>query len=520
MSPTHPSTAGGTRSVTEPPDADPLAIVLAAGLGTRMRSRRPKVLHAVCGRPMLVHVLDAAREVTGHAPLVVVSPATAAVREAVGDAATYAEQPEPLGTADALRAALAVAPDDVDEIVVLSGDTPLLRAETIRAVIERRRASGAAIALATTRPDDPGGYGRILRDDDGSVMRIVEDKDASMDERGIREVNAGLYAFDGAWLRSRIGAVRPSGVTGELYLTGLVELARADGAGVVAKEVIDDLELAGINDRRQLAAAETILRRRVVERHLVAGVTMLDPGSVLIDAGVELAEDVVLEPGVILQGATRIGAETLIGSGSRIVDTTVGERCRIWSSVLESSEVGDDVRIGPWAHLRPGARVGAGAEVGNFAEIKSAHLGAGSKQHHFSYLGDAEVGEHVNIGAGAVTCNYDGHAKHRTVIGDGAFIGSDTMLVAPVTVGEGARTGAGSVVTRDVPAGALAVGVPARLRPQRDPSAERIARPALREPASNDGGGSDAEADAATAARGKTRATAPQVPEPGGSRER
>jgi bifunctional UDP-N-acetylglucosamine pyrophosphorylase/glucosamine-1-phosphate N-acetyltransferase len=518
MSPTHPSTAGGTRSVTEPPDAEPLAVVLAAGLGTRMRSRHAKVLHAVCGRPMLAYVLDAARDVTGRTPLVVVSPATRAVREVVGDGARYAEQSEPRGTADALRAALAVTPHDADEIVVLSGDTPLLRAETIRAVIERRREAGAAIVLATTRPGDPGGYGRVLRDGDGGVSRIVEEKDASPDERGIREVNAGLYVFDAAWLRSRIGAVDPSGVTGELYLTGLIALARADGAIVVAQEVPDDLELAGINDRRQLAAVEAILRRRIVERHLVGGVTMLDPGSVLIDAGVELAEDVVLEPGVILQGSTRIGAETLVGSGSRIVDSTIGERCRIWSSVLESSEVADDVRIGPWAHLRPGARVGAGAEVGNFAEIKSAHLGAGSKQHHFSYLGDAEIGERVNIGAGAVTCNYDGHAKHRTVIGDGAFIGSDTMLVAPVTVGEGARTGAGAVVTRDVPAGALAVGVPARLRAQRDPSVQRTPRPALHQPAQDGGAGEALDGVAGSAERGG--AVSPRSPEPGRSRER
>ncbi len=226
----------------------------------------------------------------------------------------------------------------------------------------------------------------------------------------------------------------------------------------------DERELAGINDRVQLAVAEAELRRRIVEAHMRAGVTMLDPGSVTIEAAVALAPDVVLEPGVILQGTTQIGADTVVGSGSRIVDSVVGERCRIWSSVIESSEVGDDVRVGPWAHLRPGARVGDGAEVGNFAEMKSSSLGRGSKQHHFSYLGDATVGEHVNIGAGTITCNFDGTAKHRTVIGDGAFIGSDTMLIAPLRVGAGARTGAGSVVTHDVPDGILAVGVPARLR--------------------------------------------------------
>ena len=232
----------------------------------------------------------------------------------------------------------------------------------------------------------------------------------------------------------------------------------------------DDRELAGINDRVQLAAAEAELRRRLVEAHMLAGVTMLDPGSVLIDADVEIAPDVLIEPGVVLQGRTRIGTDTVIGAGSRIVDSVIGERCRIWSSVVESSEVGNDVRVGPWAHLRPGAWVGDGAEVGNFAEIKSSRLGPGSKQHHFSYLGDATIGEHVNIGAGTITCNFDGTSKHPTTIGDGAFIGSDTMLVAPVCVGAGARTGAGSVVTHDVPDGMLAVGVPARLRQPRAPA--------------------------------------------------
>jgi len=453
------------------PTAQPLVVVLAAGLGTRMRSRRPKVLHPVCGRPMLASVLEAAQAGGGGRPLVVISPATTGIRDVFGDAVDYALQEEPLGTGDAVRAALRAAGPAV-EVVVLSGDTPLLQAATVRSVIERRRAEDAAIALAVTRPEDPSGYGRILRDADGHVAGIVEDKDASARERRIAEVNAGLYAFDGAWLGARIDEIRPSGATGELYLTELVGLARREGRTVVAAEVADAMELSGINDRLQLSRIEAVLRRRIVEGHLLAGVTMLDPGSVLIDAAVELAPDVVLEPNVILQGATRVGRDTVVGAGSRIVDSVVGERCQIWTSVLESATVEDDVRIGPFAHLRPRASIGHGAEIGNFAEVKSSRVGPYSKQHHFSYIGDAELGEAVNVGAGTVTCNFDGHAKHRTVIGDGAFIGSDTMLVAPVSVGRRARTGAGSVVTHDVPDDMLAVGVPARLRrPRAAPAA-------------------------------------------------
>ena len=451
-------------------DGGPLAIVLAAGLGTRMRSRRPKVLHPVCGRPMLAHVLDAARAVGSRPPLVVYSPATAAIRDAFEGRAQFALQAETLGTADALRAALQVAPADVDECVVLSGDVPLLRPATVQRLVALRRAAAATVAITVAHPPDPRGYGRVVRDPEGRVAGIVEEKDADPATRAVGEVNAALYAFDAAWVRARIGEIGPSPSTGEYYLTGLIAMARAEGGSVVALELDDDGELAGVNDRVQLAAAEAQLRRRIVEAHMLAGVTMLDPGSVRVDADVEIAPDVVLEPGVVLQGRTRIGTDTVVGSGSRIVDSVVGERCRIWSSVIESSEVGDDVRVGPWAHLRPGASVGDRAEVGNFAEIKSSRLGPGSKQHHFSYLGDATIGEHVNIGAGTITCNFDGTAKHPTTIGDGAFIGSDTMLVAPVTVGPGARTGAGSVVTHDVPPGMLAVGVPARLRHPRVPA--------------------------------------------------
>jgi bifunctional UDP-N-acetylglucosamine pyrophosphorylase/glucosamine-1-phosphate N-acetyltransferase len=441
-----------------------VAVIMAAGLGTRMRSRLPKVLHPVCGRPILAYVLDVAEAVTGRSAVVVTSPATEAVREVIGERAGYALQDVPRGTADAVRAALDVLPADAaDEIVVLNGDVPLLETPVIEALVAARRAADAVVALVTVDAREPDGLGRVLRAPDGSaVVGVVEAKDATPEQRSIAEINAGLYAFDAAWLRRRLPDVAPSPVTGELYLPLLVDLAVADGARVAAHRVPDDGTLLGVNDRVQLAGAERQVHDRIVTRHQLAGVTVIDPASTWIDATVELAEDVVLEPGVVLRGTTRIGRESRIRTGSQVVDTAVGERCTIWASVLESSIVEDDVRIGPFSHLRPGARVCAGAELGNFAEVKGATIGPGSKQHHFSYIGDAVVGANVNIGAGTITANYDGHRKHRTTIGDGAFIGSDTILRAPVTVGEGAATGAGSVVTHDVPPGHIVYGVPAR----------------------------------------------------------
>jgi bifunctional UDP-N-acetylglucosamine pyrophosphorylase / glucosamine-1-phosphate N-acetyltransferase len=416
---------------------------------------------------MLGYVIEAAVEATRGRPLVLVSPATEAIRGVFADQVDWAVQDPPLGTGHALQAAMSAMHGTPDDVVVLSGDTPLLTAATVTRLIRQRQRTKAAIALGTIVPEDPTGYGRIVRDG-GDVARIVEDKDASKAIRAIEEVNGGVYAFDGAWLRTRLDHLTPSPVTGELYLTELVVLARADGRRVVPVEVDDEMELAGVNDRVQLATLEADLRWRILERHLLAGVTMEDPATTFVDADVEIGQDVVLEPNVFLRGHTRVGAESVIGAGSRLVDAVVGERCRIVASVLESCEVEDDVRVGPFAHLRAGASIASGAEVGNFAEVKQSRIGARSKQHHFSYIGDAEVGADVNIGAGTVTANYDGRRKNRTVIGDGAFIGSDSMLIAPVTIGDGGVTGAGSVVTRDVPPGKMAVGVPARIRERRE----------------------------------------------------
>ena len=468
-----------TPSSTEPAAGRAAAIVLAAGLGTRMRSSTPKILHPLCGRPMLAYVLDAwdgaLAELNGTGtpkPIVVYSPATDAVRDVVGERGELALQDVPRGTGDAVRAAIAALPEDAGEVLVLSGDVPLIVGEQLVAVIEQRRLDDAAIALASVFAADPGQLGRVVRSEFGSVERIVEARDASADELETNEVNAGVYAFDGSWLRRRIDTLTPSASNGELYLTDLVQLAREDGRIVSAVGFEDDGSLDGINDRSQLAQAEWALRVRLNEAHMRAGVTMRDPSTVYIDWAVELAKDVTLEPSVVLHGATRIGEGSTIGPGTTIDESTIGAGCRVWLSVVERSTVEDGVTIGPYSHLRPGSHVGAGSEIGNYAEIKNSRLGKRVKQHHTSYLGDADVGDGTNVGAGTITANWDGHAKNRTRIGPNAFLGVDTMLVAPVEVGEGAKTGAGSVVTRDVPAGKLAVGVPARIRePRQKPPA-------------------------------------------------
>jgi bifunctional UDP-N-acetylglucosamine pyrophosphorylase / glucosamine-1-phosphate N-acetyltransferase len=457
-----------------PKSARTTAVVLAAGLGTRMKSSLPKVLHPLCGRPMLAYVLDAWAEATEKAerktaarPVVVYSPAVESIRGPFADRADFALQEETRGTGDAVRAALDTVPDDAAEILILSGDVPLVTGSDLHAILDARREDDAAIALATVFAADPDRLGRVVRSEFGTVESIVEAKDATEEELANNEINAGVYAFDAAWLRRRIGALTPSPTTGELYLTELVRLAREDGRLVSAVAFEDDGRFDGINDRSQLAAAEWNLRVRRNEEHMRDGVTMRDPSTVYLDWDVRLAMDVTLEPNVILRGATSVGEGSVIGAGSQIADSTIGRNTRVWASVVESSTVEDEATIGPYSHLRPGSVVGRGAEVGNYAELKNTHLGAGSKQHHVSYMGDAEIGEGVNIGAGSITANYDGTRKTRTTIGDGAFIGVDTMIVAPREIGEGAKTGAGAVVTKDVPPGKLAVGVPARIREPR-----------------------------------------------------
>ena len=426
-----------------------------------MRSRLPKVLHPLAGRPMIDHVLRlvAAAEAS---PVVVVTGHGADQVEAALDATAVTVRQEPqLGTADAVSRALSHVPDGAARVLVTMADVPLLPADLVQQLVREQAETGAPAVLLSARLPDPVGYGRIVRDADGSARAIVEEADADSTTRAIDEVNAGTYCFDAAWLRATIGQV-PRSAAGEHYLTDLVGLA-ADSGAVVRVVTAPRPELAlGINDRVQLAAAERLLRARIVEDHMRAGVTIVDPDSTFVDADVTIGQDARIEPWTVLAGTTAIGNEAVIGPGSQIRDSRIGARARVLGSWVEESEVGEDSHVGPMSHLRPGSVVGAGAEIGNYAEIKKSRLGARVRQHHFSYLGDAQVGDDVNIGAGSVTANFDGTEKHQTVIGDGAFIGVDTMLRAPVTIGPGAKTGAGSVVTRDVAAGKTVVGVPAR----------------------------------------------------------
>ena len=437
------------------------AVVLAAGQGTRMKSRLPKVLHPLAGRPMLDHVLASLAEAGIEQQVVVTGHGADQVEAALGGRVRSVRQESQLGTADAVRIGLAEVPSGVRQVVVAMGDAPLLPADLFAELVRAQADDDACIALLSSTPADPSGYGRIVRGPEGSVQAIVEERDADAATRGVDEVNTGTYSFDAGWLRATVASV-PASASGEHYLTDLVAMAVAAGRRVVVVRAPRAELTMGINDRVGLAIADRLLRTEIAERHMRNGVTIVDPSSTFIDADVEIGEDARIEPWTILSGATAIGPEAVIGPHAQVVGSRIGPRTVIWASVVESSTVAEDVEIGPFSHVRPGCDIGPRCRIGNFAELKEARLGAGTQVHHFSYLGDAELGEGVNIGAGAVTANFDGTVKQRTSIGDGAFIGVDTMLRAPINIGPGARTGAGAVVTRDVPAGETVVGMPAR----------------------------------------------------------
>ena len=439
----------------------PAAIVLAAGQGTRMRSRIPKVLHPLAGRPLILHVLDALGATGVERPVVVTGHGADAVEAAVADRATTVRQQPQRGTADAVRVGLQALAEAEGVVLVTMGDAPMQQPALFERLLAQQRAGGTPIALLTARMDEPEGYGRIVRGPDGGVAAIVEEADADEATLALREVNAGTYAFELVWLREAIGRVATS-ASGELYLTDLIALAADEGCPASVVVADDAAEAMGINDRVALADAERRMQRRIAEEHMRNGVTIVDPATTRIDAGVEIGQDARIEPWTILSGATVIAQDAVIGPNAQVRDSRIGPRTTVWASVVEESTVAEDVQIGPFAHLRPGAQVGPRCRIGNFAEIKNSRLGAGTQQHHFSYLGDAEIGEDVNVGAGSVTANFDGRQKHRTVVGDRSSLGVDTMMVAPVTIGEGATTGAGSVVTRDVAPGKTVVGIPAR----------------------------------------------------------
>ena len=443
------------------------ALVLAAGRGVRMKSVLPKVLHRVCGAQMLRLVVDSTLEAGSGPTTVVVGPKADEIKEALGDRVTYVEQAEPLGSGHAVLQARTRL-GGAENITVRNGDVPLVRPETLRLVMHRHLESRPCITLLTAIVRNPDGLGRIVRGEDGKIDAVVEEADADEGTFAIKEVNAGVYCFSSAWLWPALERLTPS-ASGETYLTDLVELASREGMGIESVDVEDTDETLGVNTRVQLAEVEAAMRSRIRNRWMLSGVTMPDPASVYIDIDAKLGADTMVLPNTHITGASRIGAGCEIGPNTIIDGSDVADHCRVFASVVEGSRLEDRVEVGPFSHIRPGSRLESGVRIGNFGEVKGSHLGPGTKSPHFSYIGDAEIGASVNVGAGTVTCNYDGVRKHRTRIEDGAHIGSSSMLVAPVTIGARSATGAGAVVTRDVPPDSLAVGVPAKSRPKKPP---------------------------------------------------
>ncbi len=437
-------------------------VILAAGQGTRMKSSRPKVLHRLGGQPLVAYALAAAQSLTDQRPVLVIGHGADAIRAALGERATYVTQAEQLGTGHAVQQAAPLLKGRSDYVVVTYSDMPLIRVESLHALVEAQARHPGPLTMLTVIASHPSDFGRVVRDETGKVLAIIEVAQATPEQKRITELNPGAYCFKADWLWATLPRL-PLSPKGEYYLTDLIGLAVAEGGDVATVVSEDEAEAIGVNTRAQLAEAEAALRRRVNERWMAEGVTFSDPATAYIEPSVQLGRDTLVLPNTHLQGRTVVGEDCVIGPNTIIRDTTIGDRCQVECSVLEGAFLADEVKMGPFARLRPGARLERGVRMGNFGEVKNSTLGPGAHMGHFSYVGDATIGAHVNIGAGTITCNYDGVKKSRTVIEDAAFIGSDTMLVAPVTVGANARTGAGAVVTRDVPPDSLAVGMPARV---------------------------------------------------------
>lgn len=453
-----------------------VGVVMAAGEGRRMRSRTPKPLHRVCGREMVRYPVELLKDAGAERVVVVVSPENQdAIRDVLSDSVEYTVQPERDGTAGALACCAPLIAGQAERVLVIGGDTPLVSAESVSRLLDKHTAQATRMTLLTAPGWGETDLGRVIAEE-GRVSRIVEAAEATdepsfdklrtngwKDRTKRVDVNAGVYCFEAEWLWRAIQRVRPN-PSGERYLTALAAIGASDGAGVFAAEAADPTEAFGVNDRMQLAIVESVMRERIRERWLMEGVTLTDPGSVYIDADVSIGMDTVILPNTMLTGQTSIGENCEIGPNSVLRDTTVGNNCRVTSSALEEAVMEDHTDIGPFSHLRPGAYLESGVHIGNYVEVKESRFKAGAVMGHFGYAGDATIGARVNVGAGMITCNYDGKDKHRTVVEDDAFIGCDTMLVAPVTVGEGSITGAGAVVTKDIPPARLAVGVPATIR--------------------------------------------------------
>ena len=438
------------------------AVVLAAGEGKRLKSQLPKVLHHAAGRPLVGHVLAALSGLDLDQTIVVTSARPELADALEGTGLTFARQDPPRGTGDALKVALEAVEARDGHVLVVPGDTPLITASTLEMLWDEHLGSAAAATMLTAKVSDPTGYGRVIRDADGGVAKIVEHRDATPEELAVDEINGGFYIFELHGLEDLLAKIDSENSQGEYYLTDVVALLQSSERAVRAV-VVDEIEMTGVNSRSQLADATAALYRRAAERWLDEGVTIVDPTATYIDSTVKIEPDVTIYPFTFLEGETTVASGAQIGPQVRIIDSSIGTNARVTFSVVRSSELGPETSVGPFASLRPGTKLGRGAELGSFVETKNTVLGPGSDAHHLAYLGDAEIGEGVNIGAGTITCNWDGQKKHKTVVDDDAYIGSDTMLVAPVHIGKRGATGAGSVVRGDVPDDALAVGVPARI---------------------------------------------------------
>ncbi|HEO8421934.1 TPA: bifunctional UDP-N-acetylglucosamine diphosphorylase/glucosamine-1-phosphate N-acetyltransferase GlmU [Yersinia enterocolitica] len=433
------------------------AVILAAGQGTRMKSKLYKVLHPVCGKPMVQHVVDQVEKLQVDSIVTVIGHGSEKVKAQLGNSVNYVYQQEQLGTAHAVIQAKDILGDKEGVTLVICGDTPLMTSETIEALFLQHEKMGAKATILTARASKPDGYGRIVRNEMGVVEKIVEHKDATEAERKITEINTGTYLFDNALLFQALNNVSNENVQGEYYLPDVIEILKQQGEIVSAFQTIDFDETIGVNDRIALSEAEAIMRKRINEQHMRNGVTIMDPLNTYIEADVMIKEDTVIYPGTMLKGATVIGSDCVIGPNTEINNCVVGNNTAIKQSVAHDSSIGSDVNIGPFAHIRPASTIDDEVKIGNFVEIKKATFGKGSKASHLSYIGDANVGSDVNIGCGTITVNYDGKNKFLTTIEDGAFIGCNSNLIAPVTISKGAYVAAGSTITDDVPSEALSI---------------------------------------------------------------
>lgn len=433
------------------------AVILAAGQGTRMKSKLYKVLHPVCGKPMVQHVVDQVTYLQMDQIVTIIGHGAELVKSQLGEQSSYALQDEQLGTAHAVMQARASLEDKEGVTLVVCGDTPLIKAETMEALLKQHEETKAKATVLTALADDPTGYGRMIRNENGLVEKIVEHKDASEEERQVKEINTGTYCFDNKALFDALKNVSNENVQGEYYLPDVVEILKKAGEKVIAYQTDDFEETLGVNDRVALSKAESILKKRINEYHMRNGVTIIDPDHTYIESDVEIGQDTIIQPGTILSGNTRISSNCNIGPNSEVRNCVIGEGTVIRQSVAHDSSIGAHVNIGPFAHIRPQSQILDEVKIGNFVEIKKAVFGKGSKASHLSYIGDAEVGSDVNIGCGSITVNYDGKNKYLTKIEDDVFIGCNSNLVAPVTIGQGAYVAAGSTVTQDVPGNALAI---------------------------------------------------------------